>query len=263
MPDVNDFRKAVARKRASVTSKISRFRKSGIELAGTEHDPRRDTERTKRYNSRQLQSYLGKLNEFMSRGTQFHTGSQGGIITKKAWDNYKRIESEYNGVRKRYEASVNKVVFQGNDFATRKSLLAHPTGRTVNEIYPEISRAPSDLIDDAAVSRMSEFLKTMMTPEYVERRITNQRAGVRKMLDIMGENMLSDDIDELSDYQFDLMWFGPTGAAQDLKSNYERAKEVLAGRIRDKQIVEMIEESFDDFKDTIKWAGEQPTHRPE
>lgn len=97
---------AEARKRAM--GKMRTHRKRGVELAGSEFDPRVGTNAQLRTMSdKQLVSYVDRLKRFNLRDRQYYLTSNGGLVDSYTLDNYayqlRRQERFYRDVDKAYE----------------------------------------------------------------------------------------------------------------------------------------------------------------
>lgn len=97
-----------ARARKTAMGKMRTHRKRGVELAGSEFDPRVGTNAQLRTMSdKQLVSYLDRVKRFNLRDRQYYLTSNGGIVDSYTLDNYayqlRRQERFYRDVDKAYE----------------------------------------------------------------------------------------------------------------------------------------------------------------
>lgn len=97
-----------AKARKTAMGKMRTHRKRGIELAGSEFDPRVGTNAQLRTMSdKQLVSYIDRLKRFNVRDKQYYLTSNGGIVDSYTLDNYvyqlRRQERFYRDADKAYE----------------------------------------------------------------------------------------------------------------------------------------------------------------
>lgn len=97
-----------ARARKTAVGKMRTHRKRGVELAGSEFDPRVGTNAQLRTMSdKQLVSYIDRVKRFNVRGRQYYLTSNGGLVDSYTLDNYayqlRRQERFYRDVDKPYE----------------------------------------------------------------------------------------------------------------------------------------------------------------
>ena len=97
-----------ARVRKTAMGKMRTHRKRGVELAGSEFDPRVGTNTQLRAMSdKQLVSYIDRLKRFNIRGNQYYLTASGGLVDSYTLDNYayqlRRQERFYRDVDKPFE----------------------------------------------------------------------------------------------------------------------------------------------------------------
>lgn len=97
-----------ARARKTAMGKMRTHRKRGVELAGSEFDPRVGTNAQLRAMSdKQLVSYIDRLKRFNIRGNQYYLTASGGLVDSYTLDNYayqlRRQERFYRDVDKPFE----------------------------------------------------------------------------------------------------------------------------------------------------------------
>lgn len=97
-----------AKARKTAMGKMRTHRKRGVELAGSEFDPRVGTNAQLRTMSdKQLVSYIDRLKRFNIRGNQYYLTASGGLVDSYTLDNYayqlRRQERFYRDVDKPFE----------------------------------------------------------------------------------------------------------------------------------------------------------------
>lgn len=104
----SDLLAEAAKARKTAMGKMRTHRKRGVELAGSEFDPRVGTNAQLRTMSdKQLVSYVDRLKRFNLRGTQYYLTANGGLVDSHTLDNYsyqlRRQERFYRNVDKPFE----------------------------------------------------------------------------------------------------------------------------------------------------------------
>lgn len=104
----SDLLAEAARARKTAMGKMRTHRKRGVELAGSEFDPRVGTNAQLRAMSdKQLVSYVERLKRFNLRGNQYYLTANGGLVDSYTLDNYAyqlhRQERFYRDVDKPFE----------------------------------------------------------------------------------------------------------------------------------------------------------------
>ena len=103
-----DLLAEAAKARKTAMGKMRTHRKRGVELAGSEFDPRVGTNAQLRAMSdKQLVSYVDRLKRFNLRGNQYYLTAGGGLVDSYTLDNYayqlRRQERFYRDVDKPFE----------------------------------------------------------------------------------------------------------------------------------------------------------------
>lgn len=103
----SDLLAAAVKARKTAMGKMRTHRKRGVELAGSEFDPRVGTNAQLRAMSdKQLVSYVDRLKRFNLRDNQYYLTSNGGIVDSYTLDNYayqlRRQERFYRDADKAY-----------------------------------------------------------------------------------------------------------------------------------------------------------------
>ena len=104
----SDLLAEAARARKTAMGKMRAHRKRGVELAGSEFDPRVGTNaRLRTMSDKQLVSYVDRLKRFNLRGNQYYLTANGGLVGSYTLDNYayqlRRQERFYRNVDKPFE----------------------------------------------------------------------------------------------------------------------------------------------------------------
>lgn len=203
--------RSVALKAAgNAASKVRRLEKQGITIAGTVHDPRRAVENVKRYNRKQLDTYISELQEFTKRSTKFVKGSQGAPIPLLEYSLYKAQESIYNEVSKRFAARNAELLLPGQAMTvgersgqTTQSSINAPD----NTILPRKNRGAESFPSAEKVRKSRNLLEQRMSARYVDFRRRSASRAIDKGLTKVGAEDIKDRFRALSSRQKEALIF--------------------------------------------------------
>jgi len=255
---IEQLRKDVARKQRNANAKVSRLRQKGIELSFTGHDPRTNAKKIARYTASQLIAYSKRLDEFNSRANQFVPGAKGTPIPKAKFNEYKRLEALHNarGDKRMAERGNIKVPGSGLTVAEREALgmgLKRAQGDAANKPFFKVERTSTGIVDiDALIKDMRKKLDRRYLPNVIKAR----RNEVEQMMTHIGTHELQKQINELTDYQFDVM-VHESDFMRAASLSYELEK-MKAADSRQEMIANQYSDALNDIKDYIKWAKRLP-----
>lgn len=156
--------RAAARKlRDRTTAKLARFRREGINLAGTSRDPRSTLKAYQSMNRRQLASAIAKMTAFVSRETQFYRLSDGTTITGTEWKEFKAAESaDHRAQRKRFN-KIKDIVIAETNLTVEEFRAAHGANsnliRDVGNPEKPLKRKPSMIANKEALKALKAHHK--------------------------------------------------------------------------------------------------------
>ncbi len=236
---------ALAR-RAAATRKIARIARQGVKLEGTIFDPRAAVESIGRYNTKQLESQIAKLDEFVNRRTQFVGDAKGRPIPRHEFNNYKRnIERQYNDMLDAKRREVEKLVLP-NGTTVGERMKALKEIRKMTSDFDKLFRNSTDFVSRDALHKVGDSLKKQMTTAFQQRMAAGSRRIGRQMMDSIGRPDLGDLLDQLSDEQFEKLW-NHTPFADEAKHRYEEGKDENSGMV-------FSGEQDDELENLISWA---------
>lgn len=221
----------VLRAHRNAGAKSNRLAGKGIDA--TTVDPRRDIDKVRKYNTRQLQAYQRRLSQFNSRENQYVAGYKGRAIPKKDWEEYQRFEKAHNLKVRAQQAKYNDVIVPGSAGLTAKQYREQMTptrtfsANQASDGFKEINRLPSQVLDIKTLKR--SMRKKMRGPDFVRKQIREQRKQFQDMLDIIGDAELSKKVSQLTDTAFDFLW-NNTRFAHNISLQYEISKQMLKGK---------------------------------
>lgn len=250
-----------ARHRAA-GNKVSRLRARGVELAGTGYDVRRNAANIKKYNTRQLKSYLNELNSFNARTNGFVAGDSGVPLPAAKWREYKRLEKKYNQIGNReYEKVGDTFLPQaGVKVRDRRKMLSQSAlGEAVHSPYQEINRRARGIVNEQALDKLTEQMRGKTSRDYLPGEIAKSREQFMDMLKEIGNPEYIDAANKLSDDQFDTLW-NYTSFASEVSSDYEIMKMKARGE-EERAHAKIHKDNSDSISELLQWAELLPERK--
>mgnify|MGYP003582784741 CR=1 FL=1 len=271
MAGLDDLRRELARLEKSATAKISRNRRKGIELGGSEFDPRIGPDAPgKRHNRRQLERAIKSVQEFNNRNTQF-TALSGGVIAPSA------LVNETMRNQRRYNRKVDIEIGRIADVRLPNAGDApdNPTGMTVGErdaslfedqnkrakratgeanrrLYEPMTIKPQHIASVRGLELLNKSLKDKLRREYKPENIERQRKEFSQMMKKTGNKKAIELAARLTDHQFDILWnYG--NFATDTSRDYERIKKLATGGAS-AEYDKVHEDATADIMQSLQWA---------
>lgn len=259
-PRLDQLRAEVAIRAQAASRKVSRLKANGVLVAGTEYDPRRPTARTTRYTERQLRSYLNELNTFVSRQTRFVGLSEGAPVPAAEWFRATKTAREYNAIVDAHRNAFKDVFVPQKgqtieDFDHDMRSKSYAAGRASHKPLDYKELVPERIASAEALKEIENGLRKKLEPGYLEGRISAAREELSKMLDVIGAHKLQPLADELSDYQFNVLW-SELDLADSVSGMYETVKN------HNVAFFQTMDEKFDDVKEMMEWARDKLEDRP-
>jgi len=261
MADLNELRRQVKAAQTRANKKVSRLRGKGVNVAGTTYDPRRNISNIKKYNAKQLTSYLGQLNSFVDRATGFVPGAEGVPINKAEWNAYKRAEAQYNKIAQSHYESVSKTFIprQGMTVAQYDEHVRGNTPRAkggANRPLEPVARDSINVANEDKLRKLRKQLESKAQQKYLPGQIKMQRKLVQGVVDSMGDPELSETMQSLTNDQFDTM-FNYTDAARDVFSTYQFLR-LLNANNADETQANVHDNDREEVREWLQWAKSLP-----
>jgi hypothetical protein len=257
-PTAAQLRKIVQERHQAVNKKISRTRRvNGTDIAGTQHDPRRNADAIKRYTRAQLQKTLESYDMFMSRTIQFYGDAERRPITRGQWQTYKRAERRYNKQAQSELDKIGSLKLPGKKVsltefrAANRSEFPRSADAAANDPYVQYDRKPSNMANVNKMLDLASSLKDRSRPERFSREAMKRRLEVHKMFETIGHEEFQLRIISLSPKQWDALW--ATNFANAVASKYELAANSVAGR-KESFLDTATNNMFNDIERLIGWA---------
>ncbi len=257
--NLENLRKIVRKRRSAVTAKENRIkRNTGVDIRGTDQDPRRPIGVVDKYNQKQLTTYLGDLDRFMTRNNGFIQGANGGVLPKNLYEEYKRLETKFNSIGGTHFEKVKNLFIPnaGMTIEERDDKLrpdaARAQGDVVNRPYGFINRNPNNIPDEQALKTLITNLKKKVNSGYLPSEIKKQREQLSQMLTVIGDNDLNSRAEKLTITQFDIL-FNYTHFATNVSAIYFIMQNKARGSVDDAK--DSVAEGYShDIRELFNWA---------
>ena len=255
---------AKARHRAA-GKKVSRIERDNSKpmLRGTAHDPRRDLSKVGKYNARQLETYINKLDIFISRKTQFVSDAYNKPIPIQTWRKWQAAEAARN---KRKADLFNKVkdlqlptghgTIGELEQRTRPSRPEMARPAEVNPYTPSFRKSTS-FTSEKSLKRMLKKAEKQWSSQDIKKRTKRARETIKKMAPYFDKDgSLGRRIDKLSDYQLNILWNYTGRFSEQASMKYEMMKNSLSWREQaDPSQLEGLDNAIDEELDSlVSWA---------
>ena len=260
--ELQQLRQQVRLEHRRATAKASRLRARGVEVGGTNYDPRRDLSNVKRYTKKQLETYSSQLRNFNSRQTTYYAGSEGAILPgdkvrelRQAESRLKRkADREYKKVADIALPNVRLTVAQA-DKKFRPTDTVSAGGQATRRPLDFQRRKLSNIPNVRALEELTRFTETKLNRNYVKSKLDDQRAQFMDMLTTIGHVESVNAARELNDYQFNILFNYNTDHLNEISMEYEYI--MLRARGQEEEFQTQIHDSgtAERIANAVKWAG--------
>lgn len=209
-------------------------------------------------NSRQLRSYLGKLNGFTSRRTAFVPGVNGNPIDKILFARYKNMENQFNSIASAFEGAIAgvKVPGTGRTIAERQASLGQgPRAGGDFRTFQQISRDSTNLLGDEAVKKLIKGMEKKLSPGYLAKEMAQLRENLETMLTTTGDTETLTAVRDMSDEKLNILT-GYTDFMDKAGFRYDFAKSVSTDTPRWQS--QMYDNEKDRVESLVDWAANLP-----
>ncbi len=258
--DLNALRAKVRQEHRRATAKASRLRSKGVEVNGTQYDPRRNLANVKKYNRKQLEAYSSQLNSFNDRRNTFEAGHEGVILPGADVRQYRQTASRLRRVaRREYNKVADLPAFDRGmtvreaDRLDRPSQRARMGGMAVMRPYDMIERKLSNVTGPEALRRLTAQMEGKLAKGYRKSTLADQRQQLMDMLTTIGHIESVNAARELTDDQFNVLFNYNTHILNEISMDYEFIKLRSAGTEEEFQS-KIHEKAGERISNAIKWA---------
>lgn len=223
------------RRQKAANDKAYRLRNRGVNVGGDSGvtDPRRNFREVRDMNSRQLRSYISKLNGFVSRENGFVPGYRGAAMGRNTWAEYKRLERQYNRVARQYEAQYGNVEVPGLGVNLEQAIRDRGSrAGGARRTFEEYNREARNITGEQSLKELIADMRKKLDPNYLKERMAGVRENIQKMTEETGDNVVQRRIDELSDNQLAFL-VDYTGFMNALGGRYDYQKAMNVSEQRD------------------------------
>lgn len=259
-PEAESLRKQVMARQRAVGKKVSRLKADGADIGGTKHDPRKQPSTVKRLNVRQLRAQLGRLDNFMSRKTQFHADASGNLLSPADWSEYKKLEGQMNRIKKKAFDPIKNIKAPGAGGVTieQRHKITTPdrprAGNPAVNPFTFVQRKSTSVTSAAALKKITEDLKNKLSSDFLAEDLALDRRIAADMLTTLGRPDWINKLDKMSDFHFNILW-NWTKFATDVSLPYALAKKGLQGEDaswHDETLAENLKSAGDLINDVQK-----------
>lgn len=249
MSELSDLRDAVRRENRRAGRKLASIAKgayglrgplaymrgkvSGVDLRGTERDPRVPGRRVGRMTTAQARAALERLTEFNnSKSIGFYGGVGGAPISRKNMAAYAYETRRYNEERAEYRERTRNVPTPWSGFGrtaeeVRSWTRPSPWQAPKNPFEDHFDRKlplPQQIVSDDAAKKLADHLAEARTPRGHAKRAALVRENIRDMVARTGDKDLLDTIMSMDDETLMFVWTVDGTLARNISFRYEAVK---------------------------------------
>lgn len=223
-----DLRKAALKSEALVTRKVRRMTKgdAGIDITGTEYDPRVGKDAISKMSGDRLKKLLEKQAYFRRGHVGYYKGARGTIVSRQAYRNYvnsvRKINTTVEAEQHKYDNVFIKPA--GMTVKERRAAMtpSHPVHDT--EAYDGMKKlkihSPQQLMGTEG-AKMIALRNDDIRRQYQSRELVSKARGyMNQMMDVIGDEEARLRFNSLSDEQFWFIW-AYTDFPEELSLKYE------------------------------------------
>lgn len=225
--DIDNLRREVRKRVQAVNRKIRRYEQLGVNIAGTEFDPRRENAPIDRWRRSDLERYRNNLNQFQSRRNQFVPDAHSRPIPATEWRGYKRLEKRANVIADKNFDEIKDIYIpeSGLTIGEREKYFGgdnSPSDPVVNTPFKRVEREPDYITSRKTLAKLTKQMQKKIRPEFIQDFVKNGRAELAAMLEKAERPDIAAAAATLSDKQFHILW-GYTGFADAVYLDYSAA----------------------------------------
>lgn len=265
--NIKELREAVAKARRNAVRKRRRIEKSGnyVALESSKYYPVRPPKVHEKYNRRQLEVYLSKLQEFNSPKTQFVPDHENKPVPIGKWRKYKGVEAEYNRRVEEFSTKFDDKVKlkRGEVPPSHIHRMANPDhmagNSSSNGAKRRYSRKSYQIRGEEKLDKLTKRLQDELSDKRFRKELGQNWTVVRDILyryaDDNGDDLIAL-FESLSAEQFEYFWHFSPAHVHELFLWYETVKAIDEGRddLHDAyfELYESARENVADFMREVK-----------
>lgn len=209
-----NLRKAALKSEALVSRKIRRMSKGdyGIDITGSEYDPRVGKNAISMMTGDRLKALLEKQTRFRRRTVGYYRGARGTVVTRQAYRNYVNSVRKINNSVEKEQHKYDDVYIKplGMTVKERRAMMtpSHPVHQT--EAYDGMKKlkvySPNQLMGSEGAKMIAQRNDDIRR-QYASRELVNKARGyMNDMMDRIGDETARAKFNSLSDEQFWFIW---------------------------------------------------------
>lgn len=249
--EIERLRQLARKRHRAATQKASRLRAKGVEISGTSLDPRRKVADISKMRSRDLQSYINKLNNFTSRETSFVSGARA-PLTGNLWHKYETLQravnqmnaKPYETIKDKFIRSLGMTVEQYQGMKPTHPVTGNPASRAP---HLPVNRSSKGVPNDKQLKKLIKDLENKLAAGHTDKIMRRDRKVADEMLRTIGDKGIRRDLKKLSHQEFNLLW-NYTNFANIASFDYEIAK----SKMQDPSALAYFDEAFNVQKREMK-----------
>lgn len=256
MASLSQFRSEVKAQEIRVQRKLARLRREKGVTDFATIDPRREKNRTSRYNTKQLNAYMRELTAFTSRKTQYVGDSKGRPMSAKTFRDMKKAEKSANEQRKQFLKDIYDVKLPsggkvGHFIEQFGPSQWKPNMFTDNLTMPS-DRKPKSFTSQNALEKVKEYLTK--EAENFQGKFVNYRKEGYEIFKTVGNDRLTKKFMSLNKRQLAILWSG-TGFVNAAVSLYELVSMGRTDESENEWDRQMYEADTFDVEQLLNWAN--------
>jgi len=259
---ISDLRKTARARERAAKQKITRNANNGIFLSKSRHDPLRPATDVSTMNSRQLKSYINKLNAFVDRRNQYDSGLNGEPLSRKLVRQYKGLEAQRNANTSKHMSGMRDVMIEplgmtvgqreDNIVASNFNIL-RAGGNPQYRPYDVVNRSISGIPNEDALIKLIRHTEKQVGEKYARRAVIAQRRNHIKFLESHGALDQAKLVKKLSVRQYDILQnytnYGNLNEFRYIGGDGSAGSTARLDKIAD--------DATDDIDELIRWAQKQ------
>ena len=223
-----NLRKAALKSESLVTRKVRRMTRgdAGIDITGTEYDPRVGGDAISRMSGDRLKKLLEKQAHFRRAHVGYYKGARGTIVTRQAYRNYVNSVRKINNSVEKEQHKYDNVFIKplGMTVKERRAAMtpSHPVHGT--EAYDGMKKlkiySPQQLMGTEG-AQVIALRNDEIRRQYQSRELVSKARGyMNQMMDVICDEAVRAQFNSLSDEQFWFIW-AYTDFPEELSLKYD------------------------------------------
>ena len=208
--DIDRLRDLARQRHRAATNKASRLRAKGVEVTGTNLDPRKNAGDIQKMRTRDLNAYINRLDKFVSRETKYEQGAKA-VLSGNLFHTYKSLEAAvnrknlkpYQSIKDQFLDSLGMTVEQFQGTKPTNPQTGNPASRAP---HLPVNRSAKQIVDDKALQKLIKDMQKKLTPDHDFKVVQRDQYTALKLLKDTGLTDVMSAIAEMDAKKFSFMW---------------------------------------------------------